>query len=731
MGSDKPRDEAAQRPVGFTPKPTPPAEDIDESGLGQLEVGKLLGDQDRTIDGKADNSYQRAQSYAQPFLSMDRSAAADVVAGVMHKTVHYHYGSSSAPTRAPKVTADQIRSSEQRRVQAVYVTTPTYEQARAILVARHVLILWGDAGCGKATTALHLLLQQSEQVIRLDPTINPDALKTYDFATNSGVLIDTMALESAQALTTFTLSLLSGELLRRQSYLVVTIDRQVPVDRSALGDYLVVWTERPSCGAMLRRHIEWLIPADDSAAREQALHYIEAREVRDFLTASPSLRAISELAVLLRRVIDGELTFEAAIQQVSSFARVQVEHWFQQPNRSLPERSLMITLGIFSGARQQLVHEANAALLERLRPPASETQSEQAGHDFFASDSDRLRTVCAHQGRAVEQTNVGQTEALTITFDNPSFQTAVLDYIWTEYSSLRTPLLSWLYELGRHPDEAMRGHAAAAVGWLARLDITAVVNGIIAPWSLDEGWQARDSAALALGVLASDDRLRSNVMALLKNWSTSEANVYAKMTAAAAYGGLVGAQYPSVALQQLSMITHTKRVDIRLVQQVIRSTFTLFQQHHDDPEHVLKVLETLRIWTESPGLQLSIYTGLMAFLRIAQDSHIQAVPPEGWWPTLLAHAHEHRELRKPLVTLWRRAITNRMTRRHALRVSLRGWLLAVDNDRDRLYQPFESLIKALMKGDANDYQRIESWLEDRVEELRSPTAKKLLIMLDK
>ncbi|MEI6775634.1 MAG: hypothetical protein WCK70_01910 [Chloroflexales bacterium] len=729
MTGDQQRDDSAQRPAGFTPNNPPPlSDDIDESGMGRLKAENLLGDQDRTTDGKADSSYQRTQSYAQPFLSMDRSTTGDVVSGSMHKTTIYNYGTTGSQAHPPEVTADQIRSPDKRRVQAIYVQTPSYDRARSILSSRRILILWGDAGCGKATTGLHLLLQHGEEVSRLDPTIDPAVLRTYDFAKSAGALIDTLSIERAQSLTSFTLSSIGSKLLEQQSYLVLTIDRHVPIDRTALGDYLILWEERPPCVDMLHKHLEWLIPADDADARQRAIALTESEAILEFLKTKPSLRAASELAILLRRVIDGDLSFDIAMQQVSSFAYAQVQDWFQQPDRSLAERSLMITLGVFSGARQQIIKDAESALLERLRPPGNDDKPAEAERDLFASSSDQLRKVCAHQERAIEETNVGSTEVITISFDNPTFQTAVLDYVWIEYNTLRDSLLDWLYDLGRHPDEAVRGRAAAATGWLARHDITAVVNSTVARWSGDAYWQARDSAALALGVLANDDRLTPNVMALLKNWSVSGANVYAKMSASAAYGGLVGSRYPSVALQQLSMITHTNRVDMRLIQQVIRSTFTLFQQRPDDPEHALKVLETLRIWTESPGLQLSIYTGLMAFLRIAQESRVRAVPPEGWWPTLLTLADKHHELRKPLVILWRRAITNRLTSRHALRVSLRRWLRAVDKDK-RIEQPFERLVKALMKGEDDDYRRIESWLEDRVEEIQSETAKKLLIML--
>jgi hypothetical protein len=143
------------------------------------------------------------------------------------------------------------------------------------------------------------------------------------------------------------------------------------------------------------------------------------------------------------------------------------------------------------------------------------------------------------------------------------------------------------------------------------------------------------------------------------------------------------------------------------------------------------VLEALVTWTATEAYPLSTWAGLTTFLEIARDSYVPARPGDNKWPTLLWLLKEDVECRRKIIILWRRALANQLTERHALRVVLRRWLGVVDKD-ERLYDTFERLLGSLIKGDdPYAYERIESWLEDRNDDSRDrgATTQKLLLML--
>jgi hypothetical protein len=315
----------------------------------QISAERLASLSDELLQEEkvAGEEYRHDQKYASPYISIEQSSAADVVAGTMYKTVHV-YAARSDPAA---VAVDQVAERDTHKVRAVYVKPRMYDRAQRLLEERRVLALWGEAAYGKATTALHLLLERSGAIARLDPTVELEQLQGHAFDASQGYLIDTLAPESAQRLNVFTLSALSSRLRDKSSYLIITVDGKTSLDRSELSDYLVQWRERPACAAVLERHLDWLIPEGDHLARNEGLALIAEPAVQQFLGSNPSLRSISELAILLKQVIDGDLALDEAVQQLSFFALTQVQDWFKNPARTMPERSLMIALAAFSGSR--------------------------------------------------------------------------------------------------------------------------------------------------------------------------------------------------------------------------------------------------------------------------------------------------------------------------------------------------------------------------------------------
>lgn len=725
MSDETPQD-SARRKAGLVP---PAPSDADTKAVQAEKLSQSLAEEFLQENKTAEEGYQGEQKYAKPFLSVDRSSVGDVVAGTMHKVVNVYTTSS---TRV-EVAVDQVSEPEIERVRTVYVMPRPYERAVRTLDERRVLILWGESACGKATTALQLLLQRQKIIFRLDPTTNLEQLRAHEFHPGQGYLIDTLTSETAQKLKSFILGVLSGKLLDKQSYLVLTVDGQVTLDRAELSDYLVQWRERPSPDQVLERHLFWLIPEDEQAARDEVRLLMAEQAVQEFLNSNPPLRAVSELAALLKHVVDGDLVFDHAIQQVSFFALRQVQDWFRNPARTLREQCLMITLAVYNGATQQIINEADAQLRQLIDSPLADPKLPQSEQSLFVSARERFRTVCANLQKAYEETNVGTTEVTVIQFDNPSFQRVVLEHVWEEYDQLHALLLTWFKRLGCHADADVRGRAAAALGWLGRYDFSAVVNNVVLPWADDERWQVRAAAALALGVLAYDDRFTSNIIGLLQNWSRAQSSRNLRLTAVVAYGGLVGERYPNLALQRLCLLTQVNRAEPQLLNAVAHSVVALFQRHQQDIEHARKVLEALVLWTESPGYAIAVWTGLVAYLRLAQVSSIEAIPGEGVWPTLLWLLHEDEECRTRITVLWQRALKHRLTSRQALRGPLRQWLRRVDND-NRLSPAFEQLLIALAtQGDENDYERIETFLENRVEDPRdqSRVADKILALLQR
>lgn len=701
MSNEISADESQERAVGFVPGPT--ANEIQGDQISQSSAEDWLKKEQHS-------AAQFSQKYARPYINVGQSSVDDV-ANTMYKTINIY-----APNAVHSdVTVDQAAEMELRRIRATYVHPRPYQRALNILNTRRVLVLWGEAAYGKATTAVRLLLETYPTVFRLDPTTDIDRLRDHEFYADQGYIIDTYSAESAQQLKSFLLGRLSNTLQNQQSALVITIDAKVQIDRAEVSDYVLQWRERPAYDKLLEQHVTWLNPTFDEYSLQELRQLIAEPQVQEFLHSNPRIGDVCELAALLKRVLDNDLAFDQAIQQVAFFADNEVQEWFAKPLHTLRERSLMITLAVFNGATQDIVNMADDKLYHLLEPP-SDPEQPHVAPSFFESVRERFRAVCASQKRFAEKTQFGMTDTTVIEFDNPALQRAVLDHIWNEYPRLHTPLIQWLGQLGCHENEEVQGRAAAAVGWLARFDFKAMLNELITPWAADERWQPHAAAALALGVLAYDDTLAPNIIELLRSWCRAKSPRALKLTAILAYGSLVGERFPNIALQRLCLLTQVQRADPIILDEVMYSVVRLFLARQHEVEHVRKVLESLVLWTEAPGYTIAIWTGLLIFLRLAEVARIEAKPGEGHWPTLLWLLMEDEESAKRITTLWQRALANRLTSRQALRNILRRWVRIVDNDT-RLEPAFERLVVALADtGDENDRERIVAFLENRVDD---------------
>src|SRR5262249_45751604 len=117
---------------------------------------------------------------------------------------------------------------------------------------------------------------------------------------------------------------------------------------------------------------------------------------------------------------------------------------------------------------------------------------------------------------ATRLTRYGPITHVVLRYRSRGFARSVLLHVWPEPATARAALVEWLDELGRVDDRRVRVCAATAVGLIACESFESIARRIVIPWAEDPHQLTRLSAAISLGLPASDPDVGDAVRALVK-----------------------------------------------------------------------------------------------------------------------------------------------------------------------------------------------------------------------
>jgi hypothetical protein len=627
----------------------------------------------------------------------------DVVGGDQ-TGLDYEITDSKPRHKSFTIPTTRVLSKDLEKNRSVFVKPPSYERAYKVLEEGRLLIIWGKARIGKWYLSLHLLSEfHDDQIFEIDPTIKMDELKINELRPNLGYIIRNISPDNAGQINAFFLTHLRDRLRELHSHLIITVDSHVILPKETCGHCLVNIQELPELTQLLEKYL--LLYLTDSDTISQALELCQNEAIRQYLGANPLPGEVERLAELLAKVTRGDLDINDALARLEVRALQYVESWFEN-HIELEERTFMISLAVFNGASYQVVIEADDHLLSLIKPSITKKES-IATDSVFNTRSQRINELNARLVEGYEQTEFGMSTIEFIEFNNPSLQSATLHYIWNEYDRLRKPLLDWLLDLGNHPNFDIRSRAAAAIGKLSIYNFGDIRSKVIIPWANHKDRKTREAAALALGIPVWEGELAPQVLGLLHHWSSLRNNVRLNWTACAAYGGLVGLRFPDIALNDLYTVANHE--GFTLFNALNRSIISLFHAGRIVSDYYYKTLEALRDWTEDRREENVALMGCLIFLQLASKSKVEADPYGDTWPTLLWLAAETKFFQDTIVSLWRRSLNTKRTRKYALE-TLNNWLQIVDGD-NRLLPAIKELISEMaIRGSDRERERLHFYL---------------------
>jgi len=457
-------------------------------------------------------------------------------------------------------TVGAIRQEVLDWIRARYLEVDGHDRMLETLRKRRVVVLRGEPGTGRATTATHLLDTVAEgRVFAMDSSETIKSLTQTGLPEpNAGYLAE-LSRKVGGSLTDAHLDKLRGLLETAKSFCVLVIESDFQRD-DHFGGYAFT-CPAPAPRQLLRKHADHEARAEDAPDFDDRLNeLLGAAWVSAALGPCPRPLETVRMAALLADHARGKVTKEEVENQAEEAVRYQIGEWFaalqaaprgDEFTEALHLAAFRVALAVLNGTAYHLV--AAAAGLLGARFVAAVGGTGKARTSLFSDDQEaRLPALRAKLVDGYATFGRELVPMPELAFHDERYASTILEYVWQTHHRLRAPIGEWLMELGEDLWPMVWVRAAQATGYLCGLDFVYVFTNMIIPCAFSYK-RRRWYAAVALDQAAQADQLRPAIREQLRTWRNHK-DFQLRWTAAATYGYAYGHQHIEEALRELRIL---------------------------------------------------------------------------------------------------------------------------------------------------------------------------------
>lgn len=512
-----------------------------------------------------------------PFHSVVIAPQANVNTGTVHGGQHAENrnGGTAHGERPVESHEGPVSLAEIAAAERGFAEPEWFEAALRELDSR-LLFLTGEAGSGRRTAALNLLLKHSgsQDLRAVDRDVNLAAWRPGKEDAARGYLVD--GLVGRQALGRGTVGALKRMLEKARARMVVVLPDEPELVRSLMRDLDL--TPRlcvpPPPRDVFAARFETAVP--EPVDRARLLSRLEPGVLDDLLEKQ---LVPSEVAELVDAVVESGAGRDTAgatdlRDRLSYRARDEAPELVQNVREDPDALAFLLALCVFEGLDHRIVREQAERLLElaegrldavlRSEPRDGDAscavrQPPRPNPDFVFRSSldDLMRKARAESAEREIRTDTGYRYSVEpVRFTRHRQGEEVLKYVWRQYSQLPRLLTDWMdgvgqeYELTRSVGRVM----GLAVGWGGGRRALRHIHELAASGRAT----SRSIAASALGMAAQDPMLDGEIKHQLRAWSRS-GSPRLRSTVARTCGTEFGVARPEFALQTLRAVRDTSR----------------------------------------------------------------------------------------------------------------------------------------------------------------------------
>ena len=602
-------------------------------------------------------------------------------------------------------TAGAVREEVLTWIRARYLEVDRHDLMLKTLRSRRVIVLRGQPGTGRVTTALHLLDTVAEgRVFRLDSGETITSLTEAGITEGNGYVAE-LSRRLGNVLTEAHLDKMRDLYEKAEAFCVLVVDADFRHD-DLFGGYAFTCLA-PDPGSLLRRHADHEARAQDMPDFEDRVsELLETNWVSDALGPCPRPLESVRMAALLAEHVRGKLTEEDVRYQAAQAISYQITEWFaalqaaqrgDELDEALRLAAFRIALAVLNESSYHLVAEAAGQLSAKLIAAIGGRHIPRT--PLFSDDPEgRLPALRAKMIDGYAMFSHVRVPMRMLAFQDERYPIAILRYVWENHHRMRAVIALWLKKLCRDDKPVLWVRAAQATGYVCGLDPLLAYREIILPAAETadtkrDFWVRRMSAAIALGQAADGADMRPAIRERLRYWRRYGSP--ALRWSAAAVHGLATGRWPiEESLDELRILgtPSEQRLpmdqddDLELVWISAYSVARLLAFGE-----VWPVLDRLKLWIHSERSsvrRLAVYAmaHLIGFYGFELDylwvsaGSARPLLPEGAdrWPLLLALQAQDPGLTEPIADLLRQLF--RVREGSIARDSLGKWIRAGARD---------------------------------------------------
>ncbi|QFZ19844.1 hypothetical protein [Saccharothrix syringae] len=468
---------------------------------------------------------------------------------------HYHFATGGTGRRW-----GSVRDEERTQVRARYVRVAGFEDMRSTLGDRRVLLLCGEPGSGRFTTAVRLLDELVPgQICRFEAGQALASLTEGDFERGHGYVLE-VAGEVGGPTGEAELDKLRDLTDRCGSWLVVTAEPDGLAGRR-LGGYAAPHPA-PDHRQVLRSHLAQEVRGGDRDVRDLLGELAGTPRLQKALGPAPRPAEAAEMARLLARHGRREITLEEVENEAALLVREQVLEWFASLpglrgaalRDALDLAAFRISLAVLNRSPYHMVTEAGRDLAERFGKGLKDASTSPSPF----TDDQRNRLPGSRAEITDGRLSFGRISLPTglAHYSDDRLPVVLLSHVWKNHHNLRAAMVGWLKALSKDARPMIWVRAAQATGLFCSLDFHFTFQSMIRPGATANGGkckQRRLFAAVALDQAARDDRVAEAVDERLKYWRR-HGSYAERWTAAAALGYDLGRRSIEVTFEELRVL---------------------------------------------------------------------------------------------------------------------------------------------------------------------------------
>lgn len=653
-------------------------------------------------------------------------------------------------------TSGSVREEILAWVRRRYLEVPGYQGMAKILEERRVLLVRGQPGTGRFTTALHLLdAVTSTRIFRTDGKKAVSNLAKGDFPEENAGYVGELSRHDGIAVTEEVLDKLR-DVMEEQSAFCVLISESDLRDLDLFGGYAVAH-EPPEPAALLSKHTTEEVLADDPPDVEQRLADLRNVEwVAKALGPCPRPMESVRVAIRLAEHARGAITREDVEREAEKAVKFQISEWFTplqalqagaEHDEALYLTAFRVALAVLNESPYHLVAAAAGTLGSMLIEASADRETRHAS--LFADDpASRLPALRAEICDGATAFGLTQVPMPLVVFHDERYPRAILQYVWENHHQMAATVVEWLGQLCTDGRPLVWVRAAHAVGFLGSLDFLEIFTKTIHPAVRSIGeeptalWQRNLAAAVALDQAAQHSHLREAVRGRLRSWRRG-GGFGERWTAAATYGFVLGGHHIAESLEELRVLGTPSERQLPLADDdmddqalVVIAGFSIAKLFAFGETKV--VLDHLQRWITGPrsslrALAQSAMRQLVTFYGFELDhlafavGRTQSALPERMktWPLLLSVYVQNPDFTEPIAELLRQLL--RREGDHVAKQFLGKWIRQSERNAD-LLTVLAEFIPHIVRSEADEYRLIyliDRLSQDWAEPLRPDVAKRL------